>query len=181
MNSLEILQIIANLPCRSMGVFPSDKIPKRWTRPYAMVFNTDGSKKPGSHWVAIYVDDQFRGWYFDSYGIKPYIPEHINRIRKNCKSLRWNVKHLQSYESTVCGRFCVMFSKFLAWLWSISALFHVKLARKWWYCQEFCFFATKKDSSINIHRQRFCKSACSNLQCQNVFFMKSPPRLETNI
>ena len=114
MNSLEILQIIANLPCRSMGVSPSDEIPKRWTRPSAMVFNTDGSKKPGSHWVAIYVDDQFRGWYFDSYGIKPYIPEHINRIRKNCKSLRWNVQQLQSYESAVCGHFCVMFLYFLS-------------------------------------------------------------------
>ena len=112
MNSLEILQIIANLPCLSTGVYPSDKIPRRWATPSAMVFNTDGSKKPGLHWVAVYVDDQHQGWYFDSYGLKPYIPEHVNRIRKNCKSLRWNVQQLQSCESTACGQFCVMFLHF---------------------------------------------------------------------
>ena len=66
-------------------------------------------------WIALGdVDDRYRGWYFDSYGLKPFVPEHINRIRKNCKSLRWNVLQLQSHESTACGHFCVMYLHFLS-------------------------------------------------------------------
>lgn len=85
MNSLEILQIITNLPVQSTKVFPRDKISRRWVRPSATVFSTAGSKKPGLHCVAIYVDDHYQGRYFDSYGIKLFIPEHVNRIKKNCK------------------------------------------------------------------------------------------------
>lgn len=114
MNSLEILQALAFLPSHTIGVYPSDMIPETWEKPAALVFNTDSSKKPGAHWVATYVNEKSYGYYFDSYGIKPYIPDHVSRLRRNCKTLRHNDQQLQSVSSNVCGHFCIMFLYFMA-------------------------------------------------------------------
>lgn len=114
MNSLEILRALALIPDHTIGVYPSDMIPETWQIPAALVFNTDNSKKPGTHWVAAYVDRKSSGYYFDSYGIKPYIPDHVMRLRKNCKTLRYNDHQLQSVSSDVCGHFCVMFLYYMA-------------------------------------------------------------------
>lgn len=114
MDSLEIYHILTNLPNHTIGVYPSDMIPETWEKPVAFVFNTDSSRKPGAHWVAAYVDEKSRGHYFDSYGLKPQIPDHIARLRKNCKTLRYNDLQLQSVSSDVCGHFCIMFLYFMA-------------------------------------------------------------------
>lgn len=83
-------------------------------KPTAMVINTDNHKKSGAHWLAIYVDKSNNGFYFDSFGFAPFIPEHIQRLRKNCKRYRWNEKQLQSISSDVCGQFCLMFLKYMS-------------------------------------------------------------------
>lgn len=114
MNSLEILRALALIPDHTIGVYPSDMIPETWQIPAALVFNTDNSKKSGTHWVAAYVDRESSGYYFDSYGLKPYIPDHVMRLRKNCKTLRYNDHQLQSVSSDVCGHFCVMFLYYMA-------------------------------------------------------------------
>lgn len=83
-------------------------------KPTAFVFNTDNHKKCGTHWVAAYVNESSRGWYFDSFGLPPIIPHHIKRIRKNCKNFRWNSIQLQSENSDVCGHFCIMFLYYMS-------------------------------------------------------------------
>lgn len=97
-----------------MGVFPADRIVEKWAKPCAFVLNTDNHSRPGLHWLAIYVDKNSNGWYFDSYGRAPFIREHLRVIRKNCRLLRWNTIQLQSLESSNCGHFCVMFLHFLS-------------------------------------------------------------------
>ena len=109
MNSLEILKNLSQIHAHTVGVFPADQIPRVWTKPTAFVFNTDDHTRPGMHWVAVYVNSSNIGYYFDSYGMPPFVPEHINRLRKNCKHFRWNVKQLQSETSDVCGQYCIMF------------------------------------------------------------------------
>lgn len=94
---------------RTVGVFPADQIPKRWTKPAAIVANTDGHKQPGTHWVAMYVGNNGRATYFDSYGLPPLVPEHLLRLRENCSFYRWNTTRLQSATSDVCGQYCIMF------------------------------------------------------------------------
>ena len=47
--------------------------------------------------------------YFDSFGISPVIPDHINRLRKKCNSFRRNTVQLLSGTSDVCGQYCIMF------------------------------------------------------------------------
>lgn len=114
MNNLEILDTLHSLPVRTYGVYPSDQIPKVWMKPAALVVNTEDHTKPGSHWIAMFVDKNGKGYYFDSFGRGPHIPEHIARLRKNCKHFRWNTKKLQSEDSDVCGQFCIMFIHYLA-------------------------------------------------------------------
>lgn len=109
MNSLEILQALLQIPRHTIGVYPSDLIPKKWGKPAAFVFNTENSKKPGAHWVAVYVDKKAHGYYFDSFGMPPFVQDHIDRLRENCKMIKFNKKQLQSESSVVCGQFCIMF------------------------------------------------------------------------
>jgi len=55
------------------GVFARDQLENvsldRY--PIAFVVNTDKSSGPGEHWVAIFIDQNGRGYYFDSYGRPP--------------------------------------------------------------------------------------------------------------
>ena len=98
-----------------MGVFPADRIPMRWPKPYALIIiNTDNHDKPGVHWVAIYLNQEGKAVYFDSYGIPVMIHHHHQRLRKNAKQFIWNTKRLQSFNSTVCGHYCVMFLYYMS-------------------------------------------------------------------
>ena len=47
------------------GVFSVDNLPES---PHLLVCNTDPSDRPGRHWIAIYVDNEGRGDFFDSFG-----------------------------------------------------------------------------------------------------------------
>ncbi|XP_043285728.1 titin homolog [Venturia canescens] len=109
MNTQQIRDALRYLPIATTGVFPADEIPRTWTRPAGIIVNTDEHSKPGEHWVAMYVDRNGSGWYFDSYGLPPIIPQHLERLRRNCKFFRFNVKQLQSDSSDVCGQFCFIF------------------------------------------------------------------------
>ncbi len=72
--------------------------------PFAIVVNTDKSSGPGEHWVAVYVDRNGKGYYFDSYGGPPLseIKQFLNRVCKNglFKSID---KPIQAPASIVCG------------------------------------------------------------------------------
>ena len=114
MNSLEKLSCLATIPQHSVSVFTADWIPRVWTKPTACVCNTDNHFKPGNHWVAAYADTLENGWYFDSFGVWPIIPDHISRLRKSFKRLRWNTTHLQSLSSDVCGQYCMIFLYYMS-------------------------------------------------------------------
>ena len=71
--------------------------------------NTDPASKPGSHWVALYVDSYRRGEYFDSYGMPPKIPALLAFLKRNCDTWQYNERRVQGLFSSVCGQFCVYF------------------------------------------------------------------------
>lgn len=108
MNTLQLLESLHKIPAHT-GVFPSDRIPKIWTKPSAYIFNTRPHSHPGEHWTAMFVNRDGRGIFFDSFGEPPSIPEYLQRIRKNTTLYVYNKKQLQSLDSTVCGEFCVFF------------------------------------------------------------------------
>lgn len=109
MNSLQIKTASTALPFRTKGVYAADLIPKHWEVPAALVFNTDVHTKPGLHWVSIFVDSRRRGFYFDSFGLPPFIKQHADRIKSNCKIYRWNNKQFQHNDSSTCGAFSILF------------------------------------------------------------------------
>lgn len=109
MNSRELRTVLALIPSKTCGVYPADGIPWRWSRPAAIIANTDDHTQPGTHWVAFYNDASGNGVYFDSYGIAPFVPDHVRSLRRNCPRYRFNTHQLQSTFSDVCGQFCVMF------------------------------------------------------------------------
>ena len=82
MNSVEIDRFLRPRLRHFDGVFSIDNLPDD---PRLLVCNTDPSDKPGRHWIAIYVDDDGRVDFFDSFGRRPihYLERYMNR---NCLS-----------------------------------------------------------------------------------------------
>ena len=88
------------------GVYAADELKKIKVVPGIYIINCDTSNLPGSHWICIYFSPMMQGYYFDSYGIPPYIPQHKYFLIKNSKHCwKYNKVELQSLDSSVCGRF----------------------------------------------------------------------------
>ncbi|KAJ8027015.1 hypothetical protein HOLleu_32027 [Holothuria leucospilota] len=114
MNTIQLLQTIkSDSIVRNYfhGVFPSDCLPReRFPFPRAFIANTDKADKPGSHWVAMYFDDNGADFFY-SFGrtpeeCSPYF-EHF--LKKHSNIIQWNKKRLQGFMSTVCGQYCCSF------------------------------------------------------------------------
>jgi hypothetical protein len=94
------------------GVFPCDCLPLRsFTLPYALVVNTDPASKPGTHWVALYVDEHNHAEFFDSFGRPLHNKYIVDFIDDNCASACWNTVCIQSDFSIKCGQFALGFVK----------------------------------------------------------------------
>ena len=89
------------------GVYSVDTLPARPNG--LLVCNVDPSHRPGTHWVAIYVDSrEKRAEYFDSMGREPCtkIKTYLDRW---CKRWTYNDRQLQSVVSMLCGHYCIYF------------------------------------------------------------------------
>ena len=71
--------------------------------------NTDPSGEPGSHWVAVHIDGENHGDYFDSYGRQPQTSSLVSLLKKTCSCWAYNEQQVQSAFSSVCGQYCVYF------------------------------------------------------------------------
>jgi hypothetical protein len=91
------------------GTFAADELPRFLSKPAVLVVNSDIRRKPGTHWLGIYVDSNGRGIYFDSYGLKPYIKHHINFMNKLCYTWTYNNVPLQSMYSVLCGEYTILY------------------------------------------------------------------------
>lgn len=115
MNSIELLEALRAIApgCRTRGVFARDRIPIYWSTPSALILNTDRHSEAGTHWIAIVVDKNRHGTYFDSYGVQPMFPEYMNRLRVNTRTCEWNKLKLQCNTSRYCGHYCLVLIYFL--------------------------------------------------------------------
>ncbi len=108
MDTEEIDYILTKLAgCSFGGVFPSDQIPNVEIDNHmkCFVINTDDSSQSGSHWVAV-IFEPHQSIYFDSYGLKPFVPSIKQFVGDNYK---YNAKQLQHPLSTTCGEWCIFF------------------------------------------------------------------------
>ena len=112
MNTLQLTRCIKEDPLlrdQCSGVFALDKIPEITAIPDCFISNLDKEKEPGSHWVAVFIDQDKNGEYFDSYGRMPGKRKIREFLDQNCVSWTWNDKCLQSPYSSVCGHYCMFF------------------------------------------------------------------------
>ena len=93
-------------------VITLSKCKKKLRYPAAIVCNTHDSDRPGEHWVAMYVDAERRGDYFDSYGLQLQHVGFVDFMTEHCSTWSTNERTLQSPLSTVCGQYCVAFLMF---------------------------------------------------------------------
>jgi hypothetical protein len=92
------------------GVYALDQLPINVKFPIGIIINTDPQDQPGSHWVAIYIDSDGIGEYFDSYGLPPLNDEFYKFLFNNCPNgYFYNNITLQCIECVTCGKYCVAY------------------------------------------------------------------------
>jgi len=112
MESSEIYSVLQQHECLQKhygGILPSDKLPEKLVKGHMenniyYVINLDPSDKPGSHWVACFVNKRGPNSYFDSYGYPPTIDSIKDFVGEN---FNYNTKQVQHPLSTACGQWCI--------------------------------------------------------------------------
>ena len=89
-------------------MYSRNNLPKLKKRAY--VINLDHSKSTGTHWVVICVKKD-EVIYFDSFGVE-YIPKEITERIGN-KNIKTNFFRVQSYDSIMCGYFCILLIEYM--------------------------------------------------------------------
>ena len=107
LTNFEIQKYYQNEP-RFNGVYSRDNLPK--IKDGAYVINLDEYSDIGTHWVALYVQNN-DVTYFDSFGVE-HIPKEIRTFISN-KNIKTNIFRIQAYDSIVCGYFCIGFIGFM--------------------------------------------------------------------
>jgi len=92
-----------------LGVFPFDVLPRPQSIPTCAILNLDRKNQPGSHWVAVFIDESGVGEYFDTYGRPPKKSQIKNYFKKHALDWKFNEKMIQSPYSSVCGQFCIYY------------------------------------------------------------------------
>ena len=107
LTNFEIQKYYQNEP-RFNGVYSRDNLPK--IKDGAYVINLDEYSDIGTHWVALYVQNN-DVTYFDSFGVE-HIPKEIRTFISN-KNIKTNIFRIQAYHSIMCGFFCIGFINFM--------------------------------------------------------------------
>lgn len=105
------LQDFVNRKIGNYNIFvvPWDLLPRSFKLPAGFIVNLSPSTHKGTHWIAISIDRQRRGFYFDSYGFKPTTPAIKNFLEKYCRTYEYNPHQLQQETSDTCGKYAAMF------------------------------------------------------------------------
>jgi hypothetical protein len=119
------------LSCKFLGVFSFDHMPSLFTHHHTScccIVNIDPSTKPGSHWVAFFFHSPLNCLeFFDSYGNPPSV-FHFTFTNLDSSPhkprLVYNSLALQSFTTTVCGQYCILFCYFRSMLSSSASAFN---------------------------------------------------------
>ena len=104
----QLTNLLSNEP-RFIGAYSrynlNDKI-----KDGAYVINLDEYSDIGTHWIALYVNNK-TVTFFDSFGVE-YSPKEIKRFINN-KNIIANIFRIQTYDSVICGYFCIGFINYM--------------------------------------------------------------------
>jgi hypothetical protein len=107
-NALNKLNYVCNHKY-TVGVYAADRLPSRYSKPAAFIVHTENATKEIGHWVGIFVPENGRTLFFDSYGMAPYVKNHIAFLNRLQNGISSNKKCYQAPDSTVCGGYCLIF------------------------------------------------------------------------
>ena len=93
---------------RFNGIYSRDNLPDK-IKDGAYVINLDEYLDIATHWIALYVNAKTIT-YFDSFGVE-YIPKETKKFINNENMT--NIFGIQTYDSVMCGYFCIGFIDFM--------------------------------------------------------------------
>lgn len=113
MNTQELVAVLeADMFCRDIPslVCGRDKlINHSFDEIPIVISNIDPSRKPGSHWIAIYKTSNSAVEYFDSYGLPPLHTDVNAKLSSTFTNISFNTIQLQGSNTSVCGQYCLVF------------------------------------------------------------------------
>ena len=74
------------------------------------MINFDKDESIKTHWIALYMNAN-NIVYFDSFKVE-HVPKEIRKVMAN-KNIITNIYRIQSYDSIMCGYFCIGFIDFM--------------------------------------------------------------------
>ena len=108
LTNFEIEAYYQNEP-RFNGVYSRDNLQVK-VKDGAYSINLDGYSDIETHWIALFVNNK-TVTYFDSFGIE-HISQEI-RVFIADKDIIASIYRIQSYDSIVCGYFCIGFINYM--------------------------------------------------------------------
>ena len=103
------MQVYYQIEPRFNGVHSRDNLPHE-IKYGTYVVNLDEYSDIRTHWIALYVNNKTTT-YFDSFGIE-HIPKEI-RVFMGDKDIIASIYRIQSYDSIVCGYYCIGFTDYM--------------------------------------------------------------------
>ena len=92
------------------GVYARDELPKESKTNSLYICNTDPSNEPGEHWIVMYIDENRRADYFDSFGRYPTEKCFEKFLTNNSVFWTHNDRPVQDLFSDACGYHCIFFA-----------------------------------------------------------------------
>jgi len=106
----ELLEFLKKkLKNENIFVVPCDQLPSTFSLPAGLIVNLSPSIHPGSHWIAIFIDENGNAVYFCSFGRKTTVKSILNFLKLKCKTVRYNSVQLQRVSSPFCGQYAAVF------------------------------------------------------------------------
>lgn len=94
---------------KNVFVVPYDMLPSRFSLPAGFIVNLDSSKAPGSHWIAIFINEHGLASYFCSFGMPPRTRAIQNFLKFHSKAVEHNTQTIQQSKSNLCGEHAALF------------------------------------------------------------------------
>ena len=91
------------------SVYSRDNLPR--IKDGAYVINLDEYSDIGTHWVALWLDNNNNFTYSDSFGVE-HIPKEIKAFINN-KNIKTNIFRIQAYDLIMQGYFCIEIIDFM--------------------------------------------------------------------
>ena len=109
MNTLEIELILKNISPVFKGVYARNRLPHNLDTPCSLICNTDPDTEQGQHWIAVYIDKERHGEYYDPYGLPPFHFDFVDFLNRQCNTWSHNPIRVQHLNSLVCGQHCIYY------------------------------------------------------------------------